>query len=331
MEYIKLFLLVLLMAFVGNIGAVMAASDNLTPDELVSKIKEMVNDYREVVAYDQALAKFGNAALPAIDRGLAEGTVGQRWCVLRALADISGDESTSLLVEVIGRGYSDSLTGWAISFLENRPIRRPLSPEELEALVSRIENKVIGVASLAAMVLSNCEKMSVDVRLTPILARFKKEIISPTDFPTPTNIQLLDSSPLPPRINILGSFLISMKQIGEGGIPKIREARKEASGNTELDKWLLLALGMAGDKSIAGELKEFIQKEPDRYIRAEAVHAYAASAKQDAVPFLTTLLDDTTESEYGRDPNSPTGKARLISDAAKNELAGLKPEPTVQK
>ena len=36
-------------------------------------------------------------------------------------------------------------------------------------------------------------------------------------------------------------------------------------------------------------------------------------------------------SEYGHDPKSPTGKVRLISDAAKSELATLKPEMEEQK
>jgi hypothetical protein len=81
---------------------------------------------------------------------------------------------------------------------------------------------------------------------------------------------------------------------------------------------------MAGDASAAAALEAVVRTDPDRYVRYVAIRAYTASAGQNAIPLLQSLLDDETVSEYGGDVHGrPDHPFYLLRSAARDALFDL--------
>lgn len=129
-----------------------------------------------------------------------------------------------------------------------------------------------------------------------------------------------------PRVFALNKFLLAFRHMGEMVRPYLKEAIKKAQEekDTEVEKWLSMALGITGDREVAAYLKNVVQNDPDRYTRAQAITAYVRSAGQDAIPLMRELfLHDKTESEYVPE-DSPI--RFFISALARGELAHLTEE-----
>jgi hypothetical protein len=158
-------------------------------------------------------------------------------------------------------------------------------------------------------------------RLTPILERFESEVVSPT---VTDSVRIMGAY-VSPRVGTLNEFVLGISHIGKDAIPMLEQRRQRAAEKSELRKWLTLALGMAGDESVADDLGDMALGDPDRYVRWVAVRAYARSAKQKAIPLLEILASDQTESEYGVLPPD-RGPVLLIGMTAMAELSRLKRE-----
>jgi hypothetical protein len=284
-----------------------------TPRELVEKLQASLAAYsvEESESLTEALIERGEAALPAIEQGLLQSDRKLASHLLRVLGGIGGDGSTSLLVSAIPRYPS------AVGRLENREVRRPLSPEESAALVAQVESGHVLSAGTASRVLAKCIRVPASMRVSAILPRFLQEVVSPTP------VGSVRYSYVSPRVLSLNGFLLAFSYIGEPAVSALSQQRQQAT-DPELRKWVALALGMAGDASVSGELEQVVRGDPDRYVRCVAVRAYARAAGPDAIPLLRSLLADETESEYYRTPFGDP--YRLIAGVARGELSRLERE-----
>ena len=290
-----------------------------TPEDTVSEPLDRGRQRSEQQAEARitSLENLGEQAIPAIADALKRADDKQGVYLARVLSGIGGDESTSLLVEMVGRhGSCPEAASRALGALENRPVRRPLSREELQVLTERVGQRNVVGAGRAARVLAKCMKVGSAERIRPIVDRFKRELLSPGEV-SETGISYSS-----PRVVARQQFLLALSYIGDPAIPAlVREQR--AAGRVEIEKWWVLARGMAGDGSASSHLSDMVAGETDRYVRAVAVRAYSRSAKREAIPLLESLLDDPTESEYA---GCTGGKAMLIQTAARDELARLRGE-----
>lgn len=317
-------LLLLTLLFSSNSGL---SQQQTTPAEAIKQLlPTTINEANRNVDDKQIidiLTQNGSTSLPAIKAGVAQIAEMQQMLnkrlllLVSALGGISGDESTSLLVQVLGiKNISPEVISRTQMMLENRTIRREITRQERVVLVSLVESANVYSAGTSARIFARCIKVPVAERITPIINRFEKELSSPGTV-VPDYIAYIS-----PRVFVRNQFLLAITDLGADAILAIQQKLKVAPAGSEQEKWWLLSLGMAGDKSVIARLKEMIKAEPDRYVRAEAIRAYARAAKQEAIPLLETLLTDPTESEYGSMPGGR--KILLIQLAARDELFSLK-------
>lgn len=312
-------LVVVAIASVRGRGVSQPVAGDARPEELVNRLKKALSEgqIEESEALVTALQDLGEAAIPAVTAGLGQADEPLSGALARVLQGIPGDASTSLLLGMLEKGGRPGIMGLILGTLENREVRRPLFVEEFDVLVAYITEANIVVAGSAARILARCLLVQADQRTARILERFEREVTSPSE------VGSVCPSYLSPRVLVLNQFLLAVSYIGEPAMPALRERKGQTTNNPELEKWLLLALGMAGDPSQAGELKQLVLHDPDKYIRWAAVHSYARSAKRDAIPVLQSLLNDTTEGEYDGCVRIPGQKTYLIRFAARDELARL--------
>jgi len=301
-----------------------ARTATTTPRELVTQLRiaAAMGVYKEASGISKALTGHGEDALPAIGEGINSGDRMVTIYLLGSLGGIGGDESTSLLVSCLNEEDLD-LSAKAASRLDNRPIRRPLTGGELAALVALVRDKSGTMAGRAARVLGNCREVPAEQRAAPILVRFIVEI---------PRVQPGDEAPLErysyvsPRVFRLNKFLLAFSYIGTGAISVVSDARQERAADPEMHKWLTLALGMAGDAEVAGELEQIVRGETDTSTRIEAIRAYARSAGEAAIPLLVSLLDDATvtgPTDCARTGNPDLDKQYPIRMVAADELTDL--------
>ncbi len=168
-------------SLIGAVTVQRGASES-TPEQIVNELMVAVSEKQEtdIERLVAALQQRGEAAISAISAALSQADDRQRTQLARALGGIGGDASTSLLVAMVAHTSSPNAAARALSALQNRPVRRPLSSGELSALVTQVENSSAVGAGGAARVLANCRAVAPEKRLTPILERFKSELLSPS-------------------------------------------------------------------------------------------------------------------------------------------------------
>lgn len=304
--------------FVGAACAQSEINIDPSPSETVNRLMSAVSqrsdqDTEELVA---ALWKLGETAMPAIEAGISQGDDSQRVQLVRALGGIGSDSSTSLLLEQVANRAFPKAADRALSGLGNRTVRRSLTSEELQVLTDLVQQDNIMKAGFASRVLARCIEVAAKDRFEPIVIRFKKELT------LPSKVGRVSESYLSPRAYVRNQFLVAFADIGESAISSIMEERIASSGNVNIEKWWVLALGMAGDKNVSSTLCGMIlDGESDRYVRSLAIKAYARSSGADAIPLLQTLLTDSTQSEYMKCNSIPV---QLIGIIASDELARLR-------
>lgn len=205
----------------------------------------------------------------------------------------------------------------------NGPFTFRVPEEEIQEMIRRIRVEHVFVIGDFMRVLAMCAQNPEEPRLRPMLDRFIADIknTSATD-----RVTAVGGSYVSPRVFILNKFLLAFRHMGTIARHYLKEALRLAQEekDTEVEKWLSMALGITGDREVATFLKDMVQSDPDRYIRGQAIIAYAESAGQDAIPLLKELfLHDKTESEYL--PEDSPGRF-FISVLARGELARLTEE-----
>ena len=311
----------------GNPTVCQGVSATQQPDAIVGSLRAAVaqHDVARLMSLNRSLQALGTAALPAIEGEMGQATAGMRRALVGALRGIPGDRATRLLVNVftqeapvyLRHTTSNDLSSQrynglllvVLNVLRDRPVTEPVADSDLRNLISLVSDSSPAVAGDAARVLSRCEGVSAGSRLAPVLTRLRNEVVSPS--------RAAESGYLPSEMILRAQLLVAISDIGTPAISIIRPEMESCGADTELRQWLLLALGMAGDEASQADLKALATSEPNKYIRLFAVRAYSRAARQHAVPFLETLLNDTTQSDLG----DVRGKNRfLIRDEARTEI-----------
>lgn len=256
----------------------------------------------------------GKAALPAIQDGLPTCSPAEAKHFARILGGIDGSESTQLLIQLACQFPDSSIFASAIHAVGNRTIDFDLTANQSERLLAEVRKGPAFTAAAAAQILTRSPRNEKIDIVRPILERFMAEIGQPT------TSEKFHGSYLSPQAYRLNLFLRTFADMRDQAIPEIKDALKRATAH-ETKKWLALALGMCGDKSVAQDIRFLIENDPDTSFRAVAVRAYARSDGENAVPLLQALLTDNSQSEYDRMlDGSPVYPIRI---AARSELARL--------
>lgn len=279
-----------------------------SPQQLVAKLKSAVNlDYESKEPIMKALRGYGKDSIPAIKDGLKESeNILFGLTLIQTLAGIKDDEAKKLLLEVGCQNVQSQVSRLALSGLMDTPINFPLSKEQFDFLIQQIKTAHLLKSGGASRILTKCKFNITEELCDTIIERFKQEVISPT------NLGPMHGSYLSPWVCALNQFLMSFSHLGGTAVKPLTKQLQQ--DNKEVVKWIYLALGMTGDKSVAEQIKQVVEKDPDRYIRAVAVRSYARSAGLDAIPLLETLTKDKTESEYDRLPDgTPVYPIQLVA------------------
>lgn len=303
---------------------------------MIGDLKQLVGQKTEPVGQDvrdsveglkNKIADQGETAIPFLESeidGEKDGAI-RRELVL-TLAKIPGERVDRKLLhlfcfdpQVMGTAGSELI--WRTE--HNGPFTFKVSDEQIQEMIRRIRVEHVFVIGDFMRVLAMCAQNPEEPRLQPILDRFIADIknTSATD-----SVTAVGGSYASPRVFALNKFLLAFQHMGEMVRPYLKEAIKKAQEekDTEVEKWLSMALGITGDREVAAYLKNVVQNDPDRYTRAQAITAYVRSAGQDAIPLMRELfLHDKTVSEYVPE-DSPM--RFFISALARGELAHLTEE-----
>lgn len=253
-------------------------------------------------------------AIPMIrDAVRTRGDARLRGQLLRVLGGLPGQLASDALLDLMTDSREDVRYGAMIA-LENRTIARPLLTDEWKTLVDAI-NEANGLrAGTAARVLAKCLGHPAEDRAKAILPRFVREINAPSE----SAAQSLGY--LSPRVMRLNQFLLAFSDLRSAGVVSLlKEEAGKASAETR--SWLIMARGMAGDNSVAAELREYVEDEHDLSNKAVALRAYSRCLGQQALPALEKYEKDATalasRDHHGTNPMP-------LQIVARDELARLR-------
>lgn len=236
------------------------------------------------------------------------------------LGDIPGEEVQRTLFQLMCFDSDSGISRQAASELRRRlsqdkPATQGVSEEMLGVIIRTVREGDYSIVADRAYVLALCLSCPEERRMKPIEERFLKDIARDAD-EWPTHYLAYTSPRVIGLSGYLGIFKDLKKIMHSYFVGALRRAHE--SGQSEGEKWLALALGFSGEPSVAECLKNLALHEPDRYVRHEAVQAYAGSAGKAAIPVLRELvLHDKTRTEYGERPFC------IIASAANEELLRL--------
>ncbi len=255
------------------------------PETLIDKLRLAVAPDSTADPFDISVklaARYGDEAVPAIERALPNSNGRMAEMLVSTLASIRSNKSTTLLLRLLDM---PQFRAPARSALVNRDIRVPVSPSQRAALTNSLAHGGPSEAGQAARVLGACRAVPPADRVGPIVDRFIIQVLAPWPEREP-----ITQAYMPYRYADLHEYLLAISFIGSPAVPRLRLERVRAGANKDLDTWLLFALGMAGEETVAGELAALIQGSADNYLRAEGVRAYARAAKEAAIPLLESLV-----------------------------------------
>ncbi len=302
-------------------GANSGALKPMTPAQLVTEFCSAVAHYDHASAETmrEELQARGAAVLPAIRQATKTADETSISALAWVLGGIAGPDATELLLDLLFTGDEEAAVRTSVlSRLENRTPPRPLTEQEMDAMRRALKESNAVLAGSVAKLLGRCAQNDPTLRTSWILARFKREV----EWKGDESRSWLAYAP--PRFVRLNQFLLAISYIGNAALPVLRAEWQDAEG--EWRRWLLFALGMAGDRSVGGALKEIVLTQREPFIRWVAVRAYGHALNRDAVPLLKELLTDPTVIPSGscvsprRDKGIP-----LIQDVAHAELYRIDP------
>ncbi|HOX39813.1 MAG TPA: hypothetical protein PL033_17660 [Candidatus Brocadiia bacterium] len=289
--------------------------------------KEIVRLFRQAVKhedeaaekrYGDQLSALGKDAIPDIAAAMQEAG----WMSRNRLAQIVGDMKDTQAFEPaleLAMEYRDDRAAESILLrLSQKDPDFKLNADHLLFLTERIETTEYPLWMAPVEILSRAKRNDVRERIEPVVKRFRREIAECQD----NNISM--GSYLSVRVRTLNNFFLAFSRIGNDAVPTLRteldQSRK--SNNEEAIKWFLIALGVMGDKDVAEDVRQIIDKDADPSTRIVAVRAYAMSAGKDGIPYLKTLLQDAMTSPYTGCVRSPE-PFYPVRDAARDAIVTL--------
>ena len=273
------------------------------------------NDTVQANQIGRELQALGKTALPAIRESLPACNKAEARQLTSILGGIGGSEATQLLMHLACQSPDSTIAAQAIHAIGNRPIDFDLTTNQFERLVAEVRKGHVLNAAAAAQLLARSQRNDKSQIVRTILERFIEEITSPT------KLGEMQGSYLSPRVYTLNLFLLAFADMKDKAATDLKDALQKAT-EQDTQKWLILALGMCGDQSVAEDIRHLVENDHDIYFRSVAVRSYARSAKEEAMPVLQALLADSSKSEYDRLPDgSPVYPIRI---AARDELVRLR-------
>ena len=278
----------------------------------VSIASGLIEDSRDRL---RTLEQMGEPGVTALRHVVQEGDAPLRARLVRALVGWGGATSTSMLLEIALADTNRTVRGPALSALANRPVTFPLTEAEVRGLQELVTDGPVAHAGPAAGVLARCELVPLESRSKPVIDRLESEAAQNTK-----QTGRYHGSSVSKRVFDLNQFLIAFDSMRDASVTKaLHERPNRHQEGSPSRKWLLMALGMAGDPSVADPLRSLVLAEKDLSTKAVALRAFARSAREDAVSLLLTFENDDTPG--GRDSFGPLYPLQMV---ARGELARLR-------
>lgn len=285
----------------------------VSAEVLVRQILDSVDkgDLKQADTLTMELSKGGDDAVAAIqDSLMAQAKV--RTMLTFALGQIFSDASTEALLQ--NADFERDGAGQSLALLDSRSINRPLTQQELDNLISRVKNDDGWQAGMAARILSKSSLNDVESRAEPIVSRFITEL----SVQKPVTLQR--DSEGSERVARLGQFLFSFSNFDNPKVIALLQQQSKKQTDASVLSWLNIALGFAGDDSVAVKLKGIVVQEKDVSTKAVALRAYGRAAKFAALPLLKTIIIDQIKI-YG-----PSSRNLLLA-TAESEVFRLRSLP----
>lgn len=276
--------------------------------DLVVELRKIANDPKRPggKAVMEQLLLTPEESVSAIGDVLFACNAREQELMCYVLMRIGGESSARLRLELCAHGATDDVRTGALNSIGDRVIAFKLPSDVREGLLTILREDSDGHSGSAAYVLSQCVSEDKEVSAQLVSARFLKAIDSQTELPK------LRDSYLSPRVHMLNSYLRAYANLGHDAVAALTSALGNA-GTDEERRWLTLALGMSGEGSVSSTIKNMIETEEDVSIRCVAVRAYSSSARDEAIPFLKTLLNDDDVSETASVPGDPVYPVRIVA------------------
>lgn len=272
------------------------------------------SDWKRLDDARQHLIELGPDSLPALLAQMRkEGTTKVlKQEIVIAVSRMPGDKATEALLEIALHEADGAMAEMAGICIDNRIIRIPLSDQDLNSLIRRIETADGRVAAHWAYCLARAEQVDSRKLAAPAVRRLVQAVVS-DQVPPVYNDGLYIST----EAWYINQFLRPLWYIdSSASLPLLKDAMA-ATNDSRLRKWLLIARGFAGDAEVANELRQIIEnQQEDASVRALALRAYAGARKELALPFLESYLDDATP--------GPNPKAPPLQIVAKDAIAELR-------
>jgi len=276
------------------------------------------------------LAKMGEPAVEAVRRVWPRTSSKVKAHLVWVLGLMVNDASSRLLLDIACQEADPNVASAAVGRLgNNRPINFRLSEREVGYLLKRVEDYQDQQGTTCAAILVQARQNKVPGLMGAIINRFKLAIKDRSE----RMLTDVEMAYLSPRVYWLNLYLLLFEKLGleVAGALKAQMGMLDPN-DVETRKWLTLALGMCGDESVAQQVRQVVEKDPDPYVRCVAVRAYARSAKQKAIPLLESLLNDNFVGEYGDCVSIGLKKPVYpIRIAAAGELATLRSQSNSQQ
>lgn len=314
--------LMLVVSFIVILPVKGQTGNQTTTQQIVDKIESTIKNGNpaEIDQLVNDLQKQGAQATEVIQASL---TAQNRFqaILVGVLISMAGDASTKILLDLVLQDPNGNLGALCMQGLENRPVNHPLTERQLQILMGRVQNADVIQAGMVARLLARCNSNDAVIRARPIIARFKKEIANPGAARPPAG------SYLSAQTYALNQFLLAFSSLKDARVGNLLAQEIAAPGEANTLKWLTIAKGFTGDDSVAANLQTIAQQDKDLSIRAVALRAYARAAKEKAIPFLMTFVDD--KNVAGEDSHGKLYPLQIVSQGEitmlKNKIAGTTP------
>jgi HEAT repeat protein len=302
-----------LLAMVSPGSAEAAEGTSLT--ELVEQLHIATRDSQEAKRNSviEQLREEGTNALPVIYEAMKTADVPLRMNLVHVVRRMHADESTEALLRIALEDPSPEVSRMAVTCIDNRIIRRPLTLSEWATVTERIRTRTSAEAKVWAYILAHSGIITDPQVVEAILRRFLEDVKDPSLDVSGPHL----GSYILGKAQALNSYLRAFYFMDSAlAIPALKRAFATTTDESTR-KWLTIALGMAGDESQSWALLDIVENtDDDSSIRAEALRAYARAAKAQAIPVLEGFLADRTP---GPDPVRPP-----LAVVARSELYWLR-------
>lgn len=303
------------------------SSSHVPADLLIRQILESIDkdEFKPADTLADELARGGDEAVAAIQDYLRKQAI-MRAMLIRALGHNRSDASTDVLLQ---RAYLESNnTKQLLARLTGRSINRRLSEKELQNWISWINSDDGGQAGMAARFLSKCSFNDVEERAKPIVTRFVQELVVQKAATLQQGKKVAErdkeetglANETEARLGRLGEFLLAFSNFNDPKVVALLQQQAKEGTDPAVLFWLTIALGFAGDDSVAAKLKNIVTQERDASTKAVALRAYCRAAKFTALPLLRVIMIEHIKTQGA-------GSRNVLMMTAESELFRLRSLP----